>query len=224
MSGKLLQCTSIRLTNNASLYSDATPQINVTYTSLVKSALETLLYDIPNGLSSKTIAITGCTGCDALVSKTASGTTINSTTITTANTSSLAEAMEVYGTGISTAKAVTFADAGALVNRTAHGLTNGMKISFSSITSTTGIAINTPYFVVNAAADNFQVSLTLGGAAIALTTNGSGNLIAIPKIVTINPNVSIVIDVPCSATASVTLTAGILKRSIALLKGWTITN
>jgi hypothetical protein len=216
--------TSVRLTNQGSLFNGANPVIGVAYSALSKDSLETLFGDIPSGLISKTIAITGCTGTDAFISKTASGTTINSTTITMANTSSLVAGMEVYGTGISTAKAVTFTDTGDLVNRTAHGLSNGMKISFSSITSTTGIVVNTPYYVINASANTFQVSLTLGGSAIALTTNGSGNLIAIPTIVMINENVSIVIDVPCSATASVTLTAGILKRSIALLKGWTITN
>ena len=219
-----LKISSIRLANQNSLLTGCSPQINVVYTSLQKSALETLFGDIPVGLTSKTVAITGAIGCDAPVSKAAIGTTINSTTVTMSDTSLLSAGMEVYGTGISTAKAVTFTDAGDLVNRTAHGLSNGRKISFSSITSTTGIVVNTPYYVINAAANTFQVSLTLGGSAIALTTNGSGNLIAIPTIVTINAGVSIVIDVPCSATASVTLTAGVLKRSIALLKGWTITN
>lgn len=215
---------SLRLLNQGSLFAGLSPQIMVSNSTMPKEALEILFGDIPNGLVSKTIAITGCTGTDALISKASSGTTTNSATITMADTSLLAAGMEVYGTGISTAKAVTFTDTGDIVNRTAHGLSNGMKISFSSITSTTGIVVNTTYFVVNKTNDTFQVSLTLGGSAIALTTNGSGNLIAIPTIVTINTNVSIVIDVPCSATASVTLTAGVLKRSIALLKGWTITN
>jgi hypothetical protein len=140
-----------------------------------------------------------------------------------ANTSSLATGMEVYGTGLSTARAVTLQDAGDTVTRAAHGLTNGMKVSFSSITTTTGIVINTPYYVVGATTDTFQVSDTLGGAAKSLTNNGSGNIIVIPTIVTINTNVSIVLDIPASATGTITVTAQTLKRSIMLLKGWTVT-
>ncbi|GEM_PF-2130183 len=216
--------SSLRLLNQGSLFAGGSPQIMVSYSAMGKSSLEILFGDIPNGLVSKTIAITGATGCDTLVSKTTSGTTLGSTTVTLSGTNTgLASGMEVYGTGLSLARAVTFTDAGDLVNRAAHGLANGMKISFSSITSTTGIAVNTPYYVVNKTNDTFQVSLTLGGVAIALVTNGSGNLIAIPTIVTVNSN-NIVIDVPASATGSVTMTAGVLLRSIAMLKGWSVTN
>lgn len=69
---------------------------------------------------------------------------------------------------------VTFTDAGDLVTRTAHALWNGAAVSFSNITSTTGISISTTYYVISATANTFQLALTPGGAAIALTTNGSG--------------------------------------------------
>lgn len=72
--------------------------------------------------------------------------------------------------------AVTFQDAGDTVTKTAHGLVNDTPISFDTIVTTTGIVINTRYFVVGAAANTFQVALTVGGAAIALTTNGSGTV------------------------------------------------
>lgn len=78
--------------------------------------------------------------------------------------------------------AVTFTDAGDLVNLTAHGLNNGAIVSFTSITSTTGISTNTAYYVVGVTANTFQVSATSGGSAIALTTNGSGTMVRyIPK-------------------------------------------
>jgi surface protein len=93
--------------------------------------------------------------------------------------------------GSASTNSVTFTDAGDLVNWTAHGLQNGTAVSFSSITSTTGISINTIYYVVNKAADNFQVSSTVGGSALALTTNGSG-LLYFPlyktAVVTVIPN------------------------------------
>ena len=141
--GKVLKCTSIRLTNKSSLIEGAIPQVNVSYTSPSLEALELLFDDLPTGLTGKNIQITGVN--HPIISKGSSSTVMNSTTITIANTSSLATGMEFYGTGISTAKPVTFTDAGDLVNRTAHGLTNGMKISFSLITSTKGIIRNTPY-------------------------------------------------------------------------------
>lgn len=70
---------------------------------------------------------------------------------------------------------VTFTDAGDLVGLTAHGLKVGDAIGFTSITTTTGISVDTVYYVgptVNT--DTFQISTTKGGTAIALTTDGSG--------------------------------------------------
>jgi surface protein len=73
-----------------------------------------------------------------------------------------------------TDSAVTFQDAGDTVTKTAHGYTDGMTISFSSVTTTTGIAVGQVYYVVNAATDTFQVSATSGGSALALTNDGTG--------------------------------------------------
>ena len=78
--------------------------------------------------------------------------------------------------------AVTFTDTGDLVNKTAHGLVNGNIVRFSVITSTTGISINTNYYVVNKTDNTFQVSATLSGAALPLTTNGSGTVLPPPDI------------------------------------------
>ena len=72
---------------------------------------------------------------------------------------------------------VTFTDSGDLVSRTAHGYTNGMTISFATITSTTGISVGQSYYVINANANDFQLSSTPGGSAIALTTDGSGTIL-----------------------------------------------
>ena len=223
-SGNKASLTSLRLTNSGSPY-NSTSQINVSYTSLNAAALETLFGDIPNGLSSKTIIITGSTGCDTLISKSSSSTTLGSTTVTIASTTNLLAGMEVYGTGLSTTRTVTFQYVANTVTRTGHGLSNDMKVMVSTpIVTTSNIPVNTPLFVVNKTADTFQLSLTQGGAAIDMQTgDGTGIIVVIPKIVTVNSG-NIVIDIPASATASITMTAGTLKRSIAMLKNWTVNN
>ena len=72
---------------------------------------------------------------------------------------------------------VTFQDSGDTVTLASHGLSNGTKVSFWSITSTTGISTYTTYYVVNTATNTFQLSLTSGGAALPLSTDGSGSML-----------------------------------------------
>lgn len=71
---------------------------------------------------------------------------------------------------------VTFQDAGDTVTKNGHGLTNGVIVRFSGIVNTTGISVNTDYYVVNVTANTFQLALTPGGAALPLTTNGTGTM------------------------------------------------
>lgn len=59
------------------------------------------------------------------------------------------------------------------VNSTSHGLANGDVVIFSALTGGAGLAVDTPYFVVSKAANDFEVSLTAGGAAIDFTTDVS---------------------------------------------------
>jgi len=67
----------------------------------------------------------------------------------------------------------TTQDTGDTITETTHGLTNGQVVFFTAIATTTGIVINTPYYIVGSAANTFQVSLTSGGAALPLTTDGT---------------------------------------------------
>lgn len=76
-----------------------------------------------------------------------------------------------------TSYAVTFTDAGDTVTLNSHGLPAGTRVYFSSITSTTGISVNTAYYVVSPTTNTFQVASSLGGSALALTTNGSGTML-----------------------------------------------
>jgi len=68
--------------------------------------------------------------------------------------------------------AATLTDAGDLVGKVSHGLTDGTKIMFNTIVTTTGINTYTTYYVVNKSDNSFQVSLTLAGAAAAVVLSG----------------------------------------------------
>jgi surface protein len=147
------------------------------------------------------------------------------TTITAANTAGVVVGMQWTGTGspATTAIACTFTDAGDLVTKNAHGLSNGDRVSFATIVTTTGILTNTIYFVINAAADTFQVAATSGGAAIALTTNGTGTVRWESVVTAITPNTNITVSRPATATGSTSLAFRTLKTQTALLKGWAVT-
>ena len=75
-----------------------------------------------------------------------------------------------------------------VVTRTAHGLTNGQRVGFAfGTTFPTGLAVNTPYYVVNAAANTFNLSLTSGGAAINTTGTSTGPFgLSLAKLVTLS--------------------------------------
>ena len=49
---------------------------------------------------------------------------------------------------------------------TAHGLSNGDSLFFTSIVQATGVSAGIRYFVVNATTDDFQLSTTAGGSAV----------------------------------------------------------
>jgi hypothetical protein len=60
------------------------------------------------------------------------------------------------------------------INKVAHGFNNNDDIIFSSLTGGAGLTANTvTYWVINANADDFQVSATRGGAAVNVTTDYS---------------------------------------------------
>jgi hypothetical protein len=84
---------------------------------------------------------------------------------------------------------VTLTVATNVVNRTAHGLSNGAGIRFYNLVNTTGIVAGRLYYVINAAANSFQVAETIGGSAVDLTgTDGSATLLPYKvAVVTITP-------------------------------------
>lgn len=78
---------------------------------------------------------------------------------------------------IGTEAPVTFTDATDLVTRTAHGYSNDMQVQFFNITTTTGIVNAQFYYVINATANTFQISNVVGGSALPLTNDGTGQLL-----------------------------------------------
>jgi len=78
-------------------------------------------------------------------------------------------------------QSVTFTDAGDLVGLTDHELRTGELISFTVITSTTGISVDTAYYVIYSDANNFQVASSyanaVAGTALPLTTDGTGTIV-----------------------------------------------
>lgn len=224
-SAKVSAVNSIDIDYTNSLFTGAAPQVDYIYNSLPKTELERIFGLLPYIAAGKTMAITGNIGADALISKASSGATADSVTVTIADTSNLTAGMEVYGTGLDTAIACTVQTDVDTITKAAHGLTDGMIVSFATIVTSTGFTVYQPYFVVNRADDTFQIALTDGGTAIDLTgSNGSGTYLTQPVIASIAENVSITLDRPASATGTVTVTAGVLKRSIAKFKKWTLTN
>ena len=57
---------------------------------------------------------------------------------------------------------------------TAHGLNNNEVVYFGASSVPSGLGTLTRYYVVNKTANTFQVSTSLGGVALALSSNGSG--------------------------------------------------
>jgi hypothetical protein len=191
---------------------------------LNKSSLDLIFENLGIPTATRTLTITGTSGAtdNAVLSRT-STTTIGSTTVTCSNTASFVTGMQVTGTGISDTRNVTFQDSGDTVTLAGHGISNGKRVSFATITTTTGIVIYTPYYVVNATTDTFQLSLTAGGSAIALTTDGTGTMIYQTLVTAINPNVSVTIDIPASASGTNSLSYRNLNTQIAVMKRWSVT-
>ena len=75
---------------------------------------------------------------------------------------------------------VVFDDAanGNLVELDNHGFANDSRVKFITINTTTGISVDTDYYVINKNDNDFQVSTTLAGASVDMITDGTGTLVA----------------------------------------------
>lgn len=188
---------------------------------LSSAALTTIYQNIYGPVTSKTLTVTGNWGASVFFT-TASGTTTGSTTITQSNTSGLTVGRLVTGTNISTAMSVTTVGSTDRVDRYRHGLPNGKRVAFVTLTGTSGIAIKTIYYVVNADTDGFQLARTPGGAVIDLVNDGSGTITYPTFITAITTNTNFTVDVPATANGSVVLGVRADDISWATMRGWTV--
>jgi hypothetical protein len=212
----------LRLTNQLSTFSGSSPQVNVGYTLFDKTALENLFLDFPSGLpTGKVVSVVSALGSD-FISRSMT-TTDGSSVVTVSNTTGLSVGMICTGTNVLASHSVTLTDSNDIVTESNHGMIDGTIVSFSAIVGTTGISINTPYYVRNSTPSTFQLSLTPSGSLIDLIGNGTATLRTVPKIKSIIPNVSITLDAVCVGSGATTVTASLLDRTIAIHKGFTVT-
>lgn len=186
-------------------------------------AINEVIENLGTPSASQTLTISNTPGAvkNATISRSCT-TTAGSTTVANANTTGITVGMQLTGTGITNSRIVTLTDEGDLVTLVGHGLPNGKRVSFNSITTTTGIAIYNLYYVVNATTDTFQLSLTQGGTPIALKNNGTGTIIYQTLVIAIDPNVSVTVDVPASISGTSNLAYRNLNTQIAVMKRWAV--
>jgi hypothetical protein len=104
----------------------------------------------------KHYAVSGGSGSGASVDVTMTGSTINNISVHTAF--------------------FAFDDIANRVTSDNHGYSNGNTITFTSITTTTGINTTDAYYVIAKTDNTFQLSNSEGGAAIPLANDGSGTI------------------------------------------------
>ena len=198
--------------------------VSISSGQLSQTALEEIFDNLtPRTGSAATITVTGNWGVGTQVTRTGT-TTDGSTTITTDSTTGLVAGMQVTGSGspLTTPVAVTFQDTGDTVTLNSHGLENDDEVSFATIVSTTGLDLNTIYYIINKTTNTFQVAATSGGSALPLTTNGSGTMRHRTEVVSFVTNTSITMSRPMRASGTVSLQFRALKTGTALLKNWTV--
>ena len=198
--------------------------LSVANNMLAKRELNEIIENLGNPTASQSLTISNNPGATSNPTYSRSSTTTaGSAVVLVSDTSNfIAGETQVTGTGITNSRTVTLTDSGDLVTLVGHGLPNGKRVSFNSITTTTGISVYRPYYVVNATTDTFQLSLTQGGTPIALTNNGTGTVIYQTLVIAIDPNVSVTVDVPASASGTSSLAYRNLNTQIAIMKRWTV--
>lgn len=117
---------------------------------------------------------------------------------------------------------VTASDSGDVINLANHPFENGMCLVFRSLDGAgAGLTSNTRYFVINATGDAFQLAITPGGGAVAITTSYGDSLLYRPGFLTgaaTVPGISLVRLLATNSTgdsaASVLFTIGIEPAAV----------
>lgn len=204
---------------------------NITSTSVGQIELQNYFANLGSNTTAQALTITNIPGATPVLLKT-SGITAGSNVITMANTVGVLAGSYLYGIGVNTSIPVIFTDATDTVAYSngggVNGLANGDNVIFTSISLTTGIVINTPYFVVNRTSTTFQVSATLGGVALAITGGSGvmsiGGATISNQVLTVNANANVIINGVCGSTnATASLNNRALNQNYATTKNWGIT-
>lgn len=74
---------------------------------------------------------------------------------------------------LSAGTACTFDNATDTFTATAHGMENGQKVELTATTLPTGASADTTYYVINKAADTFQLSEEAGGSSVDWSADGT---------------------------------------------------
>jgi hypothetical protein len=101
---------------------------------------------------------------------------LNTLFITAVNTANRLTYVEFHYGTLGTGVVCTFTNATERINKVGHGLSNGNKVMFGNSGGAlpSGLVNYIVYYVVNKNNDDFQVSLTEGGAAVTFSDDGSG--------------------------------------------------
>ena len=210
---------------------------NIKYTAsfvsckLSKEALETIFANLGTAVGAnptgRTITITSNWGVGNTVAANPISYAANNTIITLNSVAGLANGMQVTGTNtpLTTGRSVTFTSGTNLVGLSDHGLENGDEVSFYStgLPAQAVIAINTIYYVVNKATNTFQISLTPGGTALALTTSTTNGTVKYNSTIVSIAGNSVTMSRPMAGTTLTTLTFRPLQTYKAILKGFAVT-
>lgn len=138
---------------------------------LSPNALTTIMNNLPTATTNQTITISNNWGSTVPIGYTNCATTNKNTAITVTSP---------------TVATVTFTATTNLVTTSiAHGFLPNQKVTFQTIVTTSGISVNTTYYVVNISSSTagtsipkFQLALTADGVPLPFTT-GTGTLLLV---------------------------------------------
>lgn len=218
-----------QIASTSSVQSSGVANIKISHSyascGLEVASLESIMNNLGANATSPTLTISSNPGATTTyTSNLTAGQAAGSTTLTVGASSSYNVGWYVTNSVCFAPAAVTLQDLSDIVIRNNHGLADGTRVSFATIVTTTGISVNTVYYVVNSTTNTFQLSLTNGGAVLPLTTNGSGTLRFEVYITGKPSSTQVTVSAPTTATTTATALLGRpLNTYLASLKNWTIT-
>lgn len=101
----------------------------------------------------------------------------------------------------------TLTDAGDVVTSTAHYLAVGCPLQFTQVNTTTGIALNTTYYIISATSNTFTISATRGGTKLNFHNDGTGVYNTIGRGITVDGEAG-TLDIEIGAACTEAYTPG----------------